>query len=60
MTKVKEVKGMITAGEAYFVYNGRALKIGEVNEQKHNVIVQAVRRCAAEERIKQRRMRTMR
>ena len=43
-TTVKEMKEMITAGEAYFVYDGRALKIGEVSERKHNVIVQAVRK----------------
>ena len=42
-TKAEEPKKMIDGKEAYFVYNGRILKVGEVNGLRDNVIVNAVR-----------------
>ena len=44
MVTVEEVKEMMIASEAYFVNNGRVLKLEEMNGLKHNVIVHAVRK----------------
>ena len=43
MITAEELKNMIAEDEAYFVYNGRVLKIGEVSGLRHNVLWQETR-----------------
>ena len=43
MITAEELKKMIAEDEAYFVYNGRVLKIGEVSGLRHNVHWQETR-----------------
>ena len=61
MATVEEVKGTMIANDAYFAYNGRVLKLEEVNGLKHDVIVHAARKMhGGEKRRKQRRSRILR
>ena len=43
MITAEELKKMIAEDEAYFVYNGRVMKIGSVSGLRHNVYWQETR-----------------